>query len=235
MLKPRAVLFTLIGLILLIAGAAAARMITAANYMTAAADHAMDHLDELPIPQPLPASTPLAVTPDVIAVARYGEAVEVQITRHYRTARRPEAAFAVTYFYQPTTAGWQLIPAPDTFWGEMQTTAGKHVSVIHPQRDQKLVDNLIKAVDPVIESACTRWECQIKSMPVTFRFVTESTGAESHTYVVPRLTGVPMSREANDDYLAYLAAEAIRLLAGQLGKSADAARAEIQRQALYLP
>lgn len=235
MLKPRALLIVLIGVFLLIAGVTATRMINATDYMNRAANYATDHLGELSIPRPLPDSTPLTETQaGVQAVAHYGDAVEVQIARRYRTTRHPDVSFAVTYFYQPIPSGWQLVPAPASFWGESQTTKGISVVIIHPQRDQKLVDNLITAIDPVIQAACLQWECPASILPLTLRFTIEAS-ADPFTYVNPRLTGVPMTREANDDYLSYMAADTLRSLAGQLGKPAEAAYAEIQRQNLYVP
>jgi hypothetical protein len=236
MLKPRTWLLVFTGAVIVIAGATAARIMTASGYMNAAADYALAHLGELPVPQPLPDSTLLLEPPATAqAVAHYGDAVEVQITRYYRTARHPEAAFAVTYFYQPVAGGWQLIPAPASFWGEGRQTTGTYTILLHPQRDQKLVDNLVKSIDSAIQSACQHWECPASALPLTLRFTIDSTVSDPATHLAPRLTGLPLTREANDDYLSYFASEALIDLALKIGKTYDDAYNEISRQNLYRP
>lgn len=238
-MSRRSVLLILFALILVIAAVSATVMVTATSYMNRAADYGRAHTDALAIPDPLPGSTPAAEPPTKVeAVARYGDTVEVQVTRRYQTARSSNALFTVTYFYAPTGDVWQLIDPPDSFWGDIKTTAGTHVAVIHPQRDQKLIDNLITVVDSAIETACTRWECppSANAAPLTVHFVTDpaNVSSEQLTYLVPRLTGVPMSRSANDDYLSRIAADTLIRLAAQLNLSPADARAEIQRQNLYL-
>lgn len=236
-MSRRSVLLALFALVLLIAGISAAVMVSASTYMNRAADYARAHTDALTIPNPLPGSAPAAEPPTKVeAVARYGDTVEVQITRRYQTARSSDALFTVTYFYAPAGDAWQLIDPPDSFWGDTKTTTGTYTAVIHPQRDQKLIDNLIKVLDSAIETACTRWECPSPSAPLTIHFVTDpaNVSADSLTYLVPRLTGVPMSRSANDDYLSRIAADTLTALAAQLKLSPAEARAEIQRQNLYL-
>lgn len=226
----------LVGIIVLVAGVSAFVMISSTSYMNQAAAYAAAHQSELSIPDPLPNATPYAEPPvKVEAVARYGQAVEVQITRRFETARHPEALFTVTYFFQPAAIGWQLVPFPASFWGEPRKTTGTYVTILHPQRDQKLIDNLIKVIDPAIESACDRWACPPAALPITMRFVTDSAEGDPAAYLTPRLSGLPMSREANDDYLSHLTAQAIIDLALKVGKSYDEAYLEIQRQNLYVP
>jgi hypothetical protein len=70
-------------------------------------------------------------------------------------------------------------------------------------------------------------------VPVQIRFVTDSAVTGPLTYLVPRITGVPMSRDANTDYLSRIAADAIANLATQLNHSPAEAQAEILRQNLY--
>ncbi len=235
-MSRRSLLLALFALIFVIVAVSATVMVTATSYMNRAADYARAHTDAFAIPDPLPGSTPVAEPPTKVeAVARYGEAVEVQVTRHYQTTRSTDALFTVTYFYAPAGDVWQPIAPPDSFWGDIKTTTGTYSTVIHPQRDQKLIDNLIKVLDSAIETACTRWECSpAASAPLTVRFVTNPSEIGPLTYLVPRLTGVPMSRSANDDYLSHIAADALSSLAAQLSLSPADARAEILRQNLYL-
>ncbi|MBI3242156.1 MAG: hypothetical protein HYZ49_07675 [Chloroflexi bacterium] len=238
MIQRRLVLLALIGVVLIVVGVTAARMITVANTMNAAAAYAVAHSGELSVPQPLPASAAYDEPPvKVEAVARYGDAnaVEVQITRRYQTARRPEAQFTVTYFYQPTTNGWQLVSMPDSFWGDSRSTTGGDRLIVHyMQRDSRLVENLVKAADPALEAACERWVCPPGAV-VVLQFLPQANVNGELVYPSPRFTGLPASLEANDDYLSHLTADAILALAKQLGQLPEAARAEIQRQNLYAP
>jgi hypothetical protein len=235
-MSRRFVITALVFVVLLVAGFTAARMITVANTLNAAATYAAAHVDDLSLPQPLPASTAYDEPPlKVEAVARYGDAVEVQITRRYQTLRHPETQFTVTRFYQPTAGAWQLVPAPDSFWGQQQsTTTGVRLIVHHPQRDAKLAQNLIKAADPALQAACERWACSANAT-VVMQFLPYPNVEGELAYPSPRFTGVPMTLEANDDYLSSLTADAILSLAQQLGQLPEAARAEIQRQNLYAP
>lgn len=235
-MNRRFVIIALVIVILLIAGFTAARMITVANTLNAAADYAATHVDDLSIPQPLPGAAAYDEPPvKVEAVARYGEAVEVQITRRYQTLRHADTQFTVTYFYQPAVNSWQLVSAPGSFWGEQQaTTAGVRLIVHHPQRDAKLAQNLIKTADPALQAACERWACSTNAT-VVMQFLPYPNVEGELAYPSPRFTGVPMTLEANDDYLSSLTAEAILALAKQLGQPPEAARAEIQRQNLYAP
>ena len=235
-MNRRFVIIALVVVTLLIAGFTAARMITVANILNAAAAYAATRVDDLSIPRPLPASTPYDEPPfKVEAVARYGDAVEVQITRRYQTLRHAETQFTVTYFYQPTAGSWQLVPAPESFWGEQQaTTAGVRLIVRHPERDTRLVQNLINVADPALQSACERWGCSL-NVTVVMQFLPYPDVEGDLAYPSPRFTGVPMTLEANDDYLSSLAAEAILALAKQLGQLPEAAQAEINRLNLYTP
>ena len=235
-MSRRFVITTLVIVVLFVAGFTAARMITVANTLNAAVAYAVAHVDDLSIPQPLPASTPYDEPPvKVEAVARYGDAVEVQITRRYQTLRHAETQFTVTYFYQPASGSWQIAPAPESFWGQQQsTTTGVRLIVHHPQRDTKLVQNLIKAADPALQAACERWACSANAT-VVMQFLPHPNVEGELAYPSPRFTGVPMTLEANDDYLSSLTADAILSLAKQLGQPAEAAHAEIQRQNLYAP
>ncbi len=235
-MNRRFVIIALVVVTLLIAGLTAARMITVANILNAAADYAATHVDDLSIPRPLPAGTPYDEPPlKVEAVARYGDAVEVQITRRYQTLRHSDAWFSVTYFYQPNAGSWQLVSAPESFWGQQQsTTAGVRLIVHHPQRDTRLAQNLINVADPALQSACERWACSA-NVTVVMQFLPYPDVEGDLAYPSPRFSGVPMTLEANDDYLSSLAAEAILALAKQLGQPAEAAHAEIQRQNLYVP
>lgn len=235
-MNRRFVITALVVITLLIAGLTAARMITVANILNAAATYAAAHVDDLSIPQPLPASAPYDEPPHKVeAVARYGDAVEVQITRRYQTLRHAETQFTVTHFYQPAAGSWQLVSAPDSFWGEPQaTTAGVRLIVRHPERDARLAQNLINVADPALQSACERWGCSANAT-VVMQFLPHPDAEGDLAYPSPRFTGVPMTLEANDDYLSSLAAEAILALAKQLGQPAEAAHAEIQRQNLYAP
>ncbi len=236
MLNRRLVILALIGIVLVISGLTAARMITVANTLTAAATYAAAHAGELSIPQPLPASKPYDEPPvKVEAVARYGEAVEVQITRRYQTLRNPDTQFTATYFYQPANGGWQLAPAPESFWGEPQsTTTGVRLIVHYSQRDTKLVENLIKVADPALQAACEQWQCP-PDATVVMQFLPYANVEGDLAFPSPRFTGLPSSFEANDDYLSGLTADAILALAKQLGHPPEAARDEIQRQNLYTP
>ena len=232
----RLVVLALVGVVLIIVGLTAARMITVANTLNAAAAYAAAHAGELPIPQPLPASTAYAEPPiKVEAVARYGDAVDVQMTRRYKTLRNPEAQFTVTYFYQPAGNGWQLVSMPDSFWGEPQSTiTGARLIIHHPQRDSKVAQNLLKVADPALQAACEQWACP-PGITIALQFAPAQNVGGELAFPSPRFTGVPSSLEANDDYLSSLTANAVLALAKQLGQPAAAAQAEIKRLNLYIP
>jgi hypothetical protein len=234
----KSILATLIlaGIFVLIAGIAAARMIAVANYMNSAAQYASAHLADSP--QPIVGAIVINPKLKVSSDAYYGDAVEVQVIRRYQSLYNRDHDFAVTYFYQPDGAGWKQIAPPQTFWGATQTTQGEAVTVIHPERSAKLVSNLIKVIDPAIASACAKWKCAADSNPVTITFVTEPVGRRDLLiFPAPQLTGVPMSKQANDDYLSNIAAESLIHLAQKIGFDSPYARAfayrEIRKQNLY--
>lgn len=237
MTDRRLSLVALIGLIVAIAGVSAGVMLSATAYMNGAAAYARAHLAELPLPGPLPGAVPYVEPPvRVEALARYWEAnaVEVQITRRYKTLRHLEALFTVTYFYQPAPDGWRLVPPPASFWGEDRTTQGQRVVIAHPQRMQKIVDDLVAAIDAALAAACDQWRCPAGQLSLHLRFASDATrSAEPATFIVPEFTGVPLTHEASDDYRSSLAADAVRLAAAQLGKSPADAEAEVRRQKLY--
>lgn len=237
MTPPKLTLFSLLGLIIVIAGVSATVMISATTFMNSAADYAAAHLDQLTLPDPLPGATAYPEPPvRVEAVARLGQTVEVQITRRYQTARNSDAQFITTYFYQSVSGSWQLTSAPDNFWGDLKTTSGIRVLIQHPQRNQKLMDNLIKVIDPALTAACDQWRCPADLVPVTLTFSTDPTLVpDLSTYLVPQFTGIPLTLNANTDYLTAIAANAVRLLAQQLKLAPQLAEAEIQRQNLYSP
>ena len=228
-------LLSLLGLIVLIGGVSATIMISAKSAMNSAADYAAAHLDQLTLPDPLPGATAYPEPPvRVEAVARLGQTVEIQITRRYQTARNSDAQFITTYFYQSVSGSWQLAPAPDNFWGNLKTTSGIRVLIQHPQRNQKLMDNLIKVIDPALAAACDPWRCPTDLAPLTLTFSTNPTlTPDLSTYLVPQYTGIPYTLSANTDYLTAIAANAVRLLAQQLKLAPQLAEAEIKRQNLY--
>jgi hypothetical protein len=235
-MNPRKLtLFSLLGLIVLIAGVSATIMISAKSAMNSAADYAAAHVSQLPIPIPLPGATPYAEPPvRVEAVARYGDTLEIQITRRYQTARNADAQFITTYFYQSVSGSWQLASAPANFWGDLKTTPGTRVLLRHPQRNQKLMDNLIKVIDPALAAACDQWHCPTDLAPLTLTFSTDpALVPDLSTYLVPQFTGLPLTLNANDDYLTAIAADSIRLLAQHLNLAPQLAEIEIQRQNLY--
>lgn len=234
----KSILVTLIlaGIFLIIASIAAARMVAVANYMNSAAQYASAHLADSP--QPIVGAKVINPKLKVSSDAYYGDAVEVQITRRYQSLQNLDQDFAVTYFYQPDGTGWKLIAPPQNFWGATQTTQGEAVTVIHPQRDAKLVSNLIKVIDPVIFNACAKWGCAADLKPVTITFVTDPTARRDPlTFLAPQFTGVPMNKQANNDYLSNIAAETLISLAQKIGFDSPYARAfayrEIQKQNLY--
>jgi hypothetical protein len=235
--KSKLVLFTLIGLVILIAGISVTVMISSTSFMNGAAEYATAHLDQLAVPEPLPAALVYPEPPvRVEAVARMGDLVEVQITRRYQTARSPDAEFTATYFYQTIGDTWQLVAPPGNYWGDPKTTRGTRVVIQHTQRNQKLIDNLVKVVDPALESACDQWRCPTDLKPITLTFSTDpSLTADLATYPMPQLTGVPFTLSANADYLTNIAANAVRLLAQELHLAPELAEAEIKRQDLYAP
>jgi len=184
----------------------------------------------------------------VEAVARLGETVEVQITRRYQTARNPEAEFTTTYFYAPTGNSWQLASAPANFWGDPRTTTGTRVVIQHTQRNQKIIDSLIATIDPALTAACDQWHCPTDLAPVTLTFSTTPIPQpdllvsgdpipifDLSTYLVPQYTGIPLTLSANTDYLTYIAANSVRLLAQQLKLAPQLAEDEVHRQNLYSP
>ena len=214
----KSILVTLIlaGIFVVIAGIAAARMIAVANYMNSAAQYASSHLADSP--QPIVGAKVINPKLKVSSDAYYGDAVEVQITRRYQSLYNLDQDFAVTYFYQPNGVGWKRIAPPENYWGAIQNTQGDAVTVIHPQRDAKLVSNLIKVIDPVIFNACAKWNCAADLKPVTITFVTDPTSRRDPlTFLAPQLTGMPMSKQANDDYLSNIAAESLITLAQKIG------------------
>jgi len=236
MKKSTLVTLVLAGIFIVIAGIAAARMITVANYMNSAAQYASAHLDDSP--QPIIGAKVINPKLKVSSDAYYGDAVEVQITRRYQSLYNLDQDFAVTYFYQPDGAGWKRIAPPQNYWGAMQTTQGDAVTVVHPQRDSKLVSNLIKVIDTVIFNACAKWGCAADLNPVAITFVTDpTTRRDPLTFLAPHLSGLPMNKQANDDYLSNIAAESLIALAQKIGFDSPYARAfayrEIQKQNLY--
>lgn len=233
-MSRKTILFGLLAIAVILGAITAVAMVSATTYMNGAAAYAQAHTNELDSPQPLPGSEPFNEPPTKVEpVARYGDSVEIQVTRRYRTAHSAEALFTTTYFYAPAGDTWQVVPPPDSFWGDIKTTKGTYAAVTHPQRDQKLIDNLILALDAALGTACERWECPPATAPVQIRFVTDPAATGPLTYLVPRITGVPMSREANTDYLSRIAADALNSLAAQLNRSPSDAQAEILRQNLY--
>lgn len=234
----KSILVTLIlaGIFVLIASIAAARMVVVANYMNSAAQYASSHLADPS--QPIVGAKVINPKLKVSSDAYYGDAVEVQITRRYQSLYNLDQDFAVTYFYQPDGAGWKRIAPPENFWGVMQTTQGDAVTVVHPQRDAKLVSNLIKVIDSAITTACAKWNCAADLKPLTVTFVTDPTARHDPlTFLAPQLSGVPMNKQANDDYLSNIAAESLISLAQRIGFDSPYARAfayrEIQKQNLY--
>ncbi|MBI5712672.1 MAG: hypothetical protein HZC38_04510, partial [Chloroflexi bacterium] len=234
----KSILVTLIlaGIVLVIASIAAARMVVVANYMNSAAQYASLHLTDSP--QPIVGAKVINPKLKVSSDAYYGDAVEVQITRRYQSLYNLDQDFAVTYFYQPDGAGWKQIAPPENFWGAMQTTQGDAVTIVHPQRDAKLVSNLIKVIDSVIFNACAKWSCAADTKPVTITFVTDPTARRDPlTFLAPQLSGVPMNKQANDDYLSNIAAESLIYIAQKIGFDSPYARAfayrDIQKQNLY--
>jgi|GEM_PF-2152967 len=236
MKKSILVTLVLAGVVVVVASAAAARMVSVANYMNSAAQYASSQLLELP--QPVVGAKVIYPKLKVSSDAYYGDAVEVQITRRYQSLQNFDQDFAVTYFYQPDGAGWKRIAPPQNYWGATQTTQGDAVTIIHPQRDAKLVANLIKVIDSAIANACAKWNCAADLKPLTITFVTEPYGRRDLlTFPAPQFTGVPMNKQANDDYLSNLAAESLIYLAQKIGFDSPYARAfayrEIQKQNLY--
>lgn len=222
--------------IVVIASVVAARMVAVATYMNSAAQYASSQL--LEAPQPIVGAKVINPKLKVSSDAYYGDAVEVQITRRYQSLQNLDQDFAVTYFYQPDGAGWKRIAPPQNFWGATQTTQGETVTVIHPQRDAKLVSNLIKVIDSAITTACAKWNCAADLEPVTLTFVTEPNARRDLLiFPAPQFTGVPMNKQANDDYLSNLAAESLIYLAQKIGFDSPYARAfayrQIQKQNLY--
>jgi hypothetical protein len=234
-MSRKSILFGLLAIAVILGTVTAVAMVSATTYMNGAAAYARVHTADLTIPQPLPGSEPFNEPPTKVeSVARYGDIVEIQVTRRYRTAQSPEAFFTTTYFYAPSGDTWQVVPPPESFWGDIKTTKGTYTAITHPQRDQKLIDNLIIALDAALETACERWECPPATQPVLVRFVTDPAATGPLTYLVPRITGIPMSRDANTDYISSIAAHAVIDLADQLGLPAADGLAEVQRQNLYL-
>jgi len=229
------VFLVLIGIIVLVAGASAYTMIASASYMNSAADYAREHYAEFSVPEPLPGAIPFSEPPvRVEAVARYGDAIEVQITRRYKTLRHSNAEFASTHFYSPSANGWQIVPAPESFWGEQHSiTTGARINILHPQRDAKLVQALLKVVDPALEATCQHWQCPPQAK-VILQFLPVSDAMGDLIHPSPRLTGVPVNREADEDFWSALTAEAILALASQVGQSPVAAYHEIMRIDLYV-
>ena len=226
----------LAGIFVSIAAIAAARMITVANYMNSAAQYASSQL--IDSPQPIIGAKLINPKLKVSSDAYYGDAVEVQITRRYQSLQNLDQDFAVTYFYQPDGDTWKLIAPPQNYWGATQTAQGDTVTVIHPQRDAKLVSNLIKVIDSAIFNACATWNCPADLKPVTITFSTDPTARRDPlTFLAPQFSGVPMSKQANDDYLTNIAAESLISLAQKISFDSPYARAfayrQIQKQNLY--
>src|SRR3990172_9212485 len=119
----------LVGVFILIASIAAARLVVVANYMNSAAQYAALHLEDAP--QPIVGAKVINPKLKVSSDAYYGDAVEVQITRRYQSLQNLDQDFAVTYFYQPHGAEWKTITPPQNFWGAIQTLQGETVTVIH--------------------------------------------------------------------------------------------------------
>ena len=201
-------LAALIGLIAAVAGVSAGVMLSATSYMNGAAAYARAHLADLPLPGPLPGAVPYVEPPvRVEALARYWDAnaVEVQITRRYKTIRHLETLFTVTYFYQSAPDGWRLVPPPASFWGEEQITQGLRVIIAHPQRMQKIVNDLVAAIDPALAAACDQWRCPAGQPSLHLKFASDPTrSAEPATFMVPEFTGVPLTQAASDDYRSAL-------------------------------
>ncbi len=236
MSERRIVFAILAATALLIAAVSAGQMISVASGLNAAAAYAASHPPEAPTP--LDGVTLIEPPTTANPVARYGAAVEVQITRRYQTLRHLEVKFAATYFYGPTGAGWEQLPYPPSFWGEPQVTAGEHVTIAHPQRVAKLAKNLQPVADAALAAACAHWQCPANALPITFTFSTDPAAPPTLlTQPAPQYTGVPMTQEANDDYLSYLSADTVMALAEQLGGRSPFARAfgwrEIAAQSLY--
>jgi hypothetical protein len=237
MKNQKLVVLVLVGIIVIMAALTVVAMFGSTIYMNAAAGYAKDHLDQVPPADPLPGAVPFPDPPvRVEALAHYWDAnaVEVQITRRYKTAKSDEDQFTVTRFYQAGVGSWSLVPPPVTFWGEPTTTDGVRVTFLHPLRNQKLVTDLIAVIDPVLASACDQWQCPVDMQPVQITFTGDTaTPPDPATYPAPQYTGVPLNREANDDFQSFWSATAVRLMAAQLGKSPADAATEIQRQGLY--
>lgn len=236
--QRRIVLFALLCAALAVAVAAAARMISVSQQLADAAAYALAHPATLPTAQPLANLTPLNQPPSVAAVARYGDAVEVQVTHRFVSPQSDDLAFTTTHFFQPLGDAWQPAPIPDSFWGDPQTTNGQQIVIEHPQRNAKLAQNLLTVADPAITEACRRWQCDVELPPIIITFSTDPRLAPTLlTRPAPQYTGVPMSLDANTLYLSSLTANAVMAKAQQLGGISPFARAyawrEIAAQGLY--
>jgi hypothetical protein len=237
MKNQKVVVLVLLGIIIVMAGLTVVAMFGSTIYMNSAAAYAKDHLEQVPPTDPMPGAVPNPGPPlRVEALAHYWDAnaVEVQITRLYKTARHTETQFTVTDFYQADLGGWHLVPPPASFWGTPTTTAGVRVTFEHPLRNQKLVTDLVASIDPALAAACEQWQCPTDLTPLTLTLTADTaTPTAPLTFAAPQYTGVPFNLDANADYQSAWAANAVRLLAAQLGKTPAQAEAEVQRQALY--
>lgn len=235
--QQRLVVLVLIGIMVLMAGLTLVAMFGSTIYMNGAAAYAREHVAQIPPATPIPGATPYPDPPlRIEALAHYWDAnaVEVQISRYYTTARHDQAQYTVTRFYQAGLGGWQLIPPPASFWGTPTTTEGVRVIFTHPLRNQALVTDLVASIDPALAAACDQWQCPTDMQPVHITFTGDTDSpSDPATYPAPQYTGVPLNYNANLDFQSAWSATAIRLLAAQLNRPAADAEAEIQRQGLY--
>jgi hypothetical protein len=237
MKNQKVVLLVLLGIIVFMAALTVVAMFGSTIYMNNAAVYAKDHLDQVPPTTPIPGAVPYPDPPvRVDALAHYWDAnaVEVQITRLYKTARHNEAQYTITRFYQAGLGGWQVVPAPASFWGTPTTTDGVRVTFSHPLRNQAIVTDLVASIDPALAAACDQWQCPTDMPPVHITLTGDTDSpTDPATYPAPQYTGVPLNYNANLDFQSAWEATAIRLLAAQLNRPPADAEAEIQRQGLY--
>lgn len=237
MKNQKIVVLVLIGIMVVMAGLTVVAMFGSTIYMNNAAAYAKEHLDQVPSATPLPGAVAFPDPPvRVEALAHYWDAnaVEVQITRLYKTPYHDDAQFTITRFYQAGLGGWQLVDPPASFWGTPTDTAGVRVTFSHPLRNQALVTDLVAVIDPVLASACEQWQCPAELQPLHITLSGDSAAPTApDTFAAPQYSGVPLNRNANLDFQSNWAATAVRLFAQQLGKTPAEAEAEIQRQNLY--
>ncbi|MCL4267424.1 MAG: hypothetical protein KJ069_29875 [Anaerolineae bacterium] len=102
---------------------------------------------------PLTASDPLTVTlsPDLFTA-------EVQSEQSYQLLNPQGMTETVTLrqtaVYRQGEERWLYAPPDDEFWGRMVFHSGEYISVLYPERDEAVVQQLAQDLDELVQAVC---------------------------------------------------------------------------------